>query len=95
MLVVLLGALSVASSGGAQERKIGSEEFRDKGCAHCHAIGGVGGSKGPALDAVGRRLKVAAIRRQILQGGLTMPAFGEVLSKDEVDALVKYLHRCR
>lgn len=69
--------------------------FRDRGCAHCHEIRGVGGEKGPDLSGVGRRMKKDALERQIALGGDAMPAFGEVLPSQEIAALVQYLHRCR
>lgn len=69
--------------------------FRERGCEHCHEIRGVGGHKGPDLSGVGRRLKDAAIERQIVSGGDAMPAFGEALPAEEIAALVKYLDRCR
>ncbi len=69
--------------------------FRERGCAQCHEIGGVGGHKGPDLSGVGRRLKQPAIRQQIVVGGDAMPAFGEALTQDEVTLLVKYLHHCK
>jgi len=69
--------------------------FRERGCAHCHEIKGVGGDKGPDLSGVGRRLKKDAIERQIVEGGDAMPAFGQVLPSEEIAALVGYLHKCR
>ena len=42
----------VLSSGNAAR---GRELFTNKGCAACHSIGGVGGSAGPALDAIANR----------------------------------------
>jgi ubiquinol-cytochrome c reductase cytochrome b subunit len=69
--------------------------FRERGCAQCHTIRGLGGHKGPDLSGVGRRLKNPAIERQIVQGGDTMPAFGDALQPVEVTALVKYLRHCR
>jgi len=32
------------------EPRRGAELFRDRGCAHCHAVGGAGGGVGPSLD---------------------------------------------
>jgi len=69
--------------------------FKERGCAQCHQIRGVGGVKGPDLSGVGRRLKQSMIEHQIVAGGGAMPAFGDALAPAEVTALVKYLHRCR
>ena len=73
----------------------GKTAFRVLGCAQCHQIHGVGGHKGPDLSGVGRRLKTDAMQKQIVQGGLGMPAFGDALSKEEISFLVKYLKHCR
>ena len=91
MLLVFSCGLAGAESG----RERGAALFQQKGCAHCHAINGAGGHKGPDLSAVGTRLKPAAIQRQIVSGGLAMPAFGEALSPGETKDLVSFLHTCR
>jgi mono/diheme cytochrome c family protein len=51
-----------------------------------------GGTRGPELSGVGRRLNKDQIRTQILHGGHEMPPFADVLKKSEVDDLVAYLH---
>ena len=86
------GATAVAPSATPLD---GPGLFRERGCVQCHAIRGVGGSKGPELSGVGRRLKRDAIERQIVHGGGAMPAFGEALPPDEVATLVRYLQHCR
>ncbi len=69
--------------------------FRERGCAQCHEIRGVGGHKGPDLSGVGRRMKKDVIQKQIEQGGDAMPAFGGVIEESEIASLVKYLEKCR
>lgn len=73
----------------------GATAFKERGCAQCHTIRGAGGHKGPDLSGVGRRLNKDAIDRQIVNGGDVMPAFGDVLAQQEIEALTDYLHRCR
>ncbi len=73
----------------------GPQLFAERGCSHCHTIQGEGGHKGPDLSSIGRQATVAELRRQIVEGGGAMPAFGEVLPEPEVDALVVYLQHCR
>lgn len=73
----------------------GPELFQSKGCVQCHSMKNVGGSKGPHLDAVGKRLKKDQIERQIQQGSLAMPSFAEALSPEELHTLVEYLHSCK
>ncbi len=62
-----------------------------KQCRNCHALGGVGGQRGPALDDVATRLTADQLTRQILQGGGNMPAYGKHLSPYETTALVAFL----
>jgi cytochrome c553 len=38
-----------SSSSTKLDEKAGAVLFRDKGCAHCHGEGGVGGAKAPSL----------------------------------------------
>jgi len=62
-----------------------------KQCRNCHAIDGIGGQRGPDLAAVGSRLTVSQLTRQVVQGGGNMPAYGKNLSPAETSALVAYL----
>jgi ubiquinol-cytochrome c reductase cytochrome b subunit len=64
---------------------------QSKQCRNCHALGGRGGMRGPALDATATRLTRDQIVRQILQGGGNMPAYGSNLSPAEVNAIVAFL----
>jgi ubiquinol-cytochrome c reductase cytochrome b subunit len=95
-LVGTLLLVLACSSSRAQSAKVrGPELFHSKGCIQCHSIGNTGGTKGPHLDAVGKRLKKDQIEHQIMNGSLAMPSFAEALSPDEVHTLVEYLHSCR
>lgn len=69
----------------------GAVLIQDKQCRNCHALGGQGGKRGPALDDVATRLTRNELIRQILQGGGNMPAYGSNLSPSEVDAIVDFL----
>lgn len=73
----------------------GAELFNSNGCVHCHTIGKTGGTKGPNLSSVGRVATPAAIRKQIVEGGKGMPAFGEVLQPNELEDVIAYLRSCR
>ena len=74
----------------ALERQ-GAIVFQDKQCRNCHALGGEGGQRGPALDAVATRLTGDQLIRQVLQGRGNMPAYGNNLSPPETTALVAFL----
>jgi len=69
----------------------GAVVFQNKQCRNCHSVGGSGGMRGPALDAVATRLTEPQLVRQVLQGGGNMPAYGNTLTPDETTALVDFL----
>jgi ubiquinol-cytochrome c reductase cytochrome b subunit len=74
----------------ALERQ-GAIVFQEKQCRNCHALGGEGGQRGPALDDVATRLTGDQLIRQVLQGRGNMPAYGKNLSPAETTALVAFL----
>ncbi len=74
----------------ALERR-GALVFQGKQCRNCHALGDIGGQRGPALDAVAVRLTQDQLIRQVIQGGGNMPAYGKNLSPTETTALVAFL----
>jgi ubiquinol-cytochrome c reductase cytochrome b subunit len=69
----------------------GALVFQDKQCRDCHVLDGVGGMRGPNLDAVATRLTEDQLIRQVLQGGGNMPAYGSALSPPQTTALVRFL----
>ena len=73
----------------------GATLIQNKQCRNCHSLGGVGGERGPALDAVATRLTKGEMVRQIIQGGGNMPAYGKKLSPAEVEAIVSYMGTLR
>ena len=74
----------------ALERQ-GALVFQHKQCHNCHALGGVGGQRGPALDDIALVQTEDQLIRQVLQGGGNMPAFGKNLSPPETTALVAFM----
>jgi ubiquinol-cytochrome c reductase cytochrome b subunit len=77
-------------SRSALERQ-GAVVFQAMQCRNCHSLGGEGGQRGPALDAVATRLTEDQLIRQVLQGRGNMPAYGKNLSPAETTALVAFL----
>jgi ubiquinol-cytochrome c reductase cytochrome b subunit len=69
----------------------GAIVFQYKQCRNCHALGGLGGERGPALDEIATKMTRDEMIRQVIQGGGNMPAFGKNLSPPEVTALVTFL----
>ena len=78
---------ATASSAALQ----GQVLFHDRGCEYCHTINGLGGLRGPNLSNVGNRLTEQDFVIRIMNGGQNMPAFGGILSPEEVRDLVAYL----
>ena len=73
----------------------GAIVLQNKQCRNCHSIGGAGGLRGPALDAIAVRMTEDQIIRQVLQGGGNMPAYGNALNPSETTALVRFLTTLR
>jgi ubiquinol-cytochrome c reductase cytochrome b subunit len=73
----------------------GAIVLQNKQCRNCHSIGGAGGLRGPALDAIASRMTEDQMIRQVLQGGGNMPAYGNALSPSETTALVRFLTTLR
>lgn len=69
----------------------GAVVLQNMQCRNCHAIGGIGGDRGPDLSDVGARLTAPQLVRQVVQGGGNMPAYGVNLTPDQVEALVAYM----
>ena len=95
-ILCLLAALPAHALFGNKNKaaeQAGAILFRDKDCAHCHGVGGIGAKKGPALTDL-RKNKLwtpAKLTAQILNGGQKMPPFGETLTDEQISQLVAYL----
>ena len=90
-LVLVMAAPALA----AEDSSRGLELLNSLGCKGCHRINGAGGTLGPALDGVGKRLNAQSIRRQLLdpkslKPGSVMPSFGH-LPEQDINTLVDYL----
>jgi nitric oxide reductase subunit C len=73
----------------------GAAVFQSKGCMNCHALHGVGGTFGPALDTIGRKLTPEQIEQYIhnpkgINPNAKMPPQTE-LSDRERDEVAKFL----
>lgn len=69
----------------------GMELFNSKGCLYCHNVSGHGGHRGPDLTRVGDRLNHREAVIRMVNGGKLMPAYGGVLSKQEIEELADFL----
>jgi ubiquinol-cytochrome c reductase cytochrome b subunit len=69
----------------------GAALFFKKGCLYCHRINDQGGFKGPELSDVALRLSTADLKIRIVNGGSNMPAYGGILDKKELTAILTFL----
>ncbi len=69
----------------------GSRLFYDKGCQYCHVVAGRGGTFGPDLTEVARRLPAKEITMRIVAGIGYMPAYRDELTPQELEAIVAFL----
>ena len=86
--------LGLALPAGAAEAQTSAEVLYTEHCASCHGAERLGGV-GPALLPENlRRLRKAKAGRVIAQGrpATQMPAFGEALSDEQVEALVALIY---
>lgn len=76
----------------------GSLVFQNKNCRNCHALEGVGGTRGPDLTTVGMRLTRDQLIDQVSNGtpgGGNMPAYGKQMRPDEMTVLTEFLSSLR
>jgi cytochrome c-type protein NapC len=80
-----------AASGGAD----GGRQFYDtQGCATCHAIGGKGGTSGPSLSNVGKRLstdQLSEVIQKMRTGKSSMPPLPAGTTDQQVKDLTEFL----
>ena len=69
----------------------GAKLFHDKGCLNCHLIHGYGGRRGPDLTYVGDKLSESDIVIRIVNGGVNMPAFGKMLTSEELAQITAFV----
>ena len=99
--LVVFGLMTTGTAAQSLDRIEASKKvYAAQKCQTCHAVQGVGNKKGP-LDDVGARLSEDEIRSWIVSApemtAKTKAARKPVmksytLSKDDLDALVTYLH---
>lgn len=83
-----------SSSGGGTPSAVtlaaGKQQFTHT-CASCHTLSEAGttGTVGPNLDQL--KPNMATVLHQVTHGGGGMPAFGNQLSKTQIQAVAKYV----
>jgi len=103
MVVLALLASGQASCGQSEAERRGRELF-ELNCAPCHEAPKLELKKQPPrLEGLfqsktlpsGARATDEQVRKTIIQGIGTMPAFNQRLSDEDVDEMVKYLHQLK
>ena len=61
-------------------------------CLACHGDAGANGHNGPNLQDSKMSDDYGAVVKQITEGGLSMPAFKDVLTEAEIEAIAKYIN---
>jgi ubiquinol-cytochrome c reductase cytochrome b subunit len=84
-----LPASVVGTTGGVVAE--GAKLFHQHACLNCHLIDQYGGRRGPDLSYVADRLSKSDLIIRIVNGGTNMPAFGNMLKPDEMNAIVAFL----
>jgi cytochrome c551/c552 len=88
--------LLASSAPAAGSKTLGKALVDSAGCKGCHRIHGSGGTMGPALDGVGRRLSRKRLRQKLVRpgagkkGGSLMPSYAH-LTETDLNSLIDYL----
>lgn len=87
-------AAATAPAGDAAQVEKGRALFDNYGCASCHSLADAGatGHVGPSLDG-NASLSQAFVVDRVTHGQGGMPAFGEQLTPEEINALATYVNQ--
>ena len=88
---MVCGLVAEAQTVSASPAAVGATLFTEKGCAHCHGAQAQGSENGPDLRDMQHRPSKKRMREQIVNGGKSMPAFGDVLTDAEIKELIAFL----
>ena len=96
VMVATIFLLGTATLSPAADRLSAARDLVNAmGCLGCHAIGSRGGTLGPALDEVGKRLNREEIQRQLIEPRVKNPASSmpsyRHLTEEQQQLLVDYL----
>jgi ubiquinol-cytochrome c reductase cytochrome b subunit len=69
----------------------GAELFYQRGCQYCHRVLGEGGDYGPDLTDALNRMPPEEATVIIMNGVRNMPAYREILSREELESIMAYL----
>jgi mono/diheme cytochrome c family protein len=81
---------TAATQSGGGEAADGAQLFSSN-CQTCHGPEGAGGHVGPDLQKSSVAEDLAAVEKQVRNGGGAMPPFAGVLSDEEIDVVAHYV----
>ena len=95
--LTLVVALGLTSTAAAADLELGKKVYGQK-CTACHGPDGKGNAKMaaglkvaiPPLAAAAAKPE-AEVRKTVVEGKKPMPAYGQALSPDELDAVLAYV----
>ena len=78
-------------AGGEGDATAGADVFASAGCANCHTLSAAGstGTTGPNLDDL--QPDFDTVVNQVTNGGGGMPAFGDMLSEQQINDVAAYV----
>jgi cytochrome c-type protein NapC len=85
------GSKTPAEAGAPRAGGAGSQLYETLGCASCHALGGKGGTSGPSLTDVGKRLSRGQLTDVIRKGKSSMPPLPAGTTDEQLKDLVDFL----
>lgn len=79
------------TEGATGDAAAGEEVWTQAGCGSCHTLSAAGssGAVGPNLDEL--QPSFDAVVEQVTNGGGGMPAFGDTLSQEQIEAVATYV----
>ena len=91
LLPLALAACGGGGGGGGESAALGEKVFADAGCGGCHTMSAArsSGTVGPDLD--GLKPDAGRVARQVELGGRGMPAFGDKLTDNQIQAVAAYV----
>lgn len=91
-MLALLTLLLLAPTIACSAPLTGEDLFKAMGCRGCHLAGPSGGSLGPALDGLGKRLSAKQLRQilTVRREASVMPSYDH-LTEPELATLLDYL----
>ncbi|MEH7883390.1 PQQ-dependent dehydrogenase, methanol/ethanol family [Bacillus sp. JJ1609] len=80
-----------SAGDGTEGTAVQGKEVYKGNCLACHGEGGTGGHNGPDLQISKVAHDPDKVMERVKNGGTVMPAFGDILSEEEIKAVTNYI----